>query len=172
MRVLGFAGYSGSGKTTLIEVLIPLLRAQGLDIALIKHAHHAFDIDTPGKDSWRHRKAGARQVLIGSDQRWALMHELQGAAEPTLADHLRQLAPCDLVLVEGFKRDAVPKIEIRRQGHDAPPLAPQDPWIFAIASDAPVLEQHLPWLDLNDPPQIAGFIGAWLQRPAPPGSVA
>ena len=164
MDVLGFAGYSGSGKTTLIEALIPALDERGLAVAVIKHAHHEFDVDTPGKDSWRHRKAGAREVLVTSAQRWALMHELAGETEPTLAQHLARLAPCDLVIVEGFKREPVPKIEIRRAEHPGPLLAPADPWIIAIASDQPVAGGPLPMLDLNDPPAIADFVVEWLGR--------
>ena len=162
--MLGFAGWSGSGKTTLIERLIPVLRERGLTVSLVKHAHHDFDIDLPGKDSWRHRKAGALEVLVCSDQRWALMHELRGAAAPTLHEHLRRLAPCDLVLVEGFKRDPVPKIEIRRSAHPAPLLAPADSWIIAIASDLPLAGESLPVLDLDDIPALADFVTTWLAR--------
>ncbi len=163
MHVLGFAGFSGSGKTTLIEQLIPLLGAAGIRVSLIKHAHHDFDIDTPGKDSWRHRKAGAHEVLITSGQRWALMHELRGAPEPGLSHQLRQLSPCDLVVVEGFKRESFAKIEVRRAAHPTPALAPEDPWIIAVASDQPLQEGALPVLDLNDPGKIADFILAWLR---------
>ncbi len=174
MPILGFAGWSGSGKTTLIERLIPLLRARGLTVSLIKHAHHDFDVDVPGKDSWRHRKAGAQEVLVCSDRRWALMHELRADPEPSLQDHLRRLAPCDLVLVEGFKRDPVPKIEVRRAAHAAPLLAPSDPWIIAIASDRPLEGEALPVLDLNDVPAMAGFVAGWLKHAgrAPTGGTA
>lgn len=157
MKVFGFAGYSGSGKTTLLEQLIPFFRAQGLQLALIKHAHHDFDIDQPGKDSYRHRKAGAAEVLITSDRRWALMHELNGAPEPDLATHLARLSPCDLVLVEGFKRAALPKLEIHRAANGKPLLFPQDPHIIAIASDTP-LETALPLFDLNAVEPIGQFI--------------
>ncbi len=157
MKVFGFAGYSGSGKTTLLEQLIPFFTAQGLKLALIKHAHHDFDIDQPGKDSFRHRKAGAAEVLITSDQRWALMHELNGAAEPNLEAHLSRLSPCDLVLVEGFKHAALPKLEIYRAANGKPLLFPQDPHIIAIATDSPI-ETSLPQFDLNAVVSVGQFI--------------
>lgn len=157
-KVFGFAGWSGSGKTTLIEWLIPRLIAGGQRVSLIKHAHHDFDIDQPGKDSWRHRHAGASEVLISSDQRWALMHELRGAEEPTLAEHLARLSPCDLVLVEGFKREPIPKLEIHRPSLGKPLLFPDDPHIVAVASDDSALDTTLPRFDLNDVAGIATFI--------------
>ncbi len=163
-KVFGFAGWSGSGKTTLIEQLIPELIAGGLRVSLIKHAHHEFDIDQPGKDSWRHRHAGASEVLVTSGQRWALMHELRGAAEPTLAEHLSRLSPCDLVLVEGFKREAIPKLEIHRPGVGKPLLFPDDPHIVAVASDT-ALDTTLPRFDLNDVAGIANFIRNFHQKP-------
>jgi molybdopterin-guanine dinucleotide biosynthesis protein B len=173
MHPLGFAGFSGSGKTTLIEALIPLLRASGLSVSLVKHAHHEFDVDVPGKDSWRHRRAGAQEVLVTSGQRWALMHELRGREEPSLTEHLARMSPCDLVLVEGFKRDPFAKIEVRRQAFPAPLLAPEDPWIIAIASDRALEGESLPVLDLNDPRAIALFIVSWLaQRSAGQGEQA
>lgn len=156
-KVFGFAGYSGSGKTTLIEKLIPYFTRQGLRVALIKHAHHDFDIDQPGKDSFRHRKAGAAEILITSDQRWALMHELRGAPEPDLASHLARLSPCDLVLVEGFKHAPIPKLEIYRTANGKPLLFPQDPHIIAVASD-PLLATTLPNFDLNALESIGQFI--------------
>jgi molybdopterin-guanine dinucleotide biosynthesis protein B len=156
-KVFGFAGWSGSGKTTLIEKLIPEFVGCGLRVSLIKHAHHDFDVDQPGKDSHRHRQAGASEVLVTSAKRWALMHELRGADEPPLADHLARLAPCDLVLVEGFKREAIPKLEIHRPSLGKPLLYPDDAQVVAIASDTP-LETHLPRFDLNDIPAIAAFI--------------
>ncbi len=156
-KVFGFAGYSGSGKTTLLEQLIPYFTGVGLRLALIKHAHHDFDIDQPGKDSFRHRKAGANQVLITSDQRWALMHELQGAPEPDLTAHLARLSPCDLVLVEGFKHAAIPKLEIHRTANAKPWLFPQDTRIIAIASDSR-LKTTLPLFDLNAVESIGQFI--------------
>ena len=117
MIVFGIAGWSGSGKTTLIEKLIPVFNARGLSVSVIKHAHHGFDLDKPGKDSYRHREAGASQVLMLSNDRWVLMHELRGEPEPTLEDQLRVLSPCDVVLIEGFKAAAVPKVEVHRPAH-------------------------------------------------------
>lgn len=157
MHVFGLAGYSGSGKTTLLERLIPFFTGQGLTLALIKHAHHDFDIDQPGKDSYRHRQAGAAEVLVSSAQRWALMHELRGADEPGLQAHLTRLSPCDLVLVEGFKREPIPKLEIHRQANAKPLLFTQDPHIVAIATDAPI-ETTLPRFDLNAIEAIGFFI--------------
>jgi molybdopterin-guanine dinucleotide biosynthesis protein B len=157
MRVFGIAGFSGSGKTTLIEQLIPLFGARGLVVSLIKHAHHAFDIDHPGKDSWRHRKAGCQEVLISSGQRWALMHELRGTPEPKMEEALARLSPCDLVLVEGFKYAPIPKLEVYRASVGKPMLHPYDKHIVAVASDEP-LETPLPVLDLRDAPAIAAFI--------------
>jgi molybdopterin-guanine dinucleotide biosynthesis adapter protein len=158
LKVIGFAGYSGSGKTTLIEKVIPCLVKAGLRVSLIKHAHHAFDIDQPGKDSYRHRMAGCTEVLIGSNVRWALMHELHGAAEPTLEDQLKRLSPCDIVLVEGFKREAIPKIEIHRKAAAAAPLIyPEDPSVVAVATDEP-LATELPQLDVNDERAVADFV--------------
>lgn len=156
-KVFGFAGWSGSGKTTLIEHLIPVLIAGGLRVSLIKHAHHDFDVDQPGKDSYRHRHAGAAEVLISSGMRWALMHELRGAEEPALDEHLARLSPCDLVLVEGFKREPIPKLEIHRPSVGKPLLFPDDSHIVAIASDEPV-DTSLPRFDLNDVAAIANFI--------------
>lgn len=155
--VLGFAGWSGSGKTTLIEQLLPCLVQRKLKIALIKHAHHDFDIDHEGKDSWRHRKAGASQVLVSSQRRWALMHELDGADEPSLNEHLARLGPCDLVIVEGYKQEPIPKIEIHRPALGNPLLASSDPHIIAVASDEK-LDCPVPRFDLNKPLMIADFI--------------
>lgn len=157
MKVIGMAGWSGSGKTTLVEQVIDLLQARGLAVSLIKHAHHDFEIDHPGKDSYRHRHAGCREVLITSAKRWAVVHELRGREELTLEDALAQLSPCDLVIVEGFKREAIAKIEIYRAEIGKPLLFPNDPYIIAVASDAPV-ETTLPLLDLNQPAVIADFI--------------
>ena len=157
MKIFGFAGYSGSGKTTLIEQLIPLFTARGLRVSLIKHAHHTFDVDTPGKDSYRHRHAGCTEVLVTSSRRWVLMHELRGAEEPDLSEQLMHLSPCDLVLVEGFKHDPIAKIEVYRAVTGEPLLHPHDANIVAVASDA-VLDTKLPWLDLNQPVQIAAFM--------------
>ncbi len=157
MKIFGFAGYSGSGKTTLIEKLLPLLTASGLRVSLIKHAHHTFDVDTPGKDSYRHRHAGCTEVLVTSSRRWVLMHELRGAAEPDLNEQLMHLSPCDLVLVEGFKHDPIPKIDVSRAHVGEPLLHPHDKNIVAVASDAP-LDTKLPQLDLNQPSQVAQFL--------------
>lgn len=155
--MFGFAGWSGSGKTTLIEQLIPRFVACGLTVSLVKHAHHAFDVDQPGKDSWRHRQAGAAEVLLASDRRWALMHELRGAGEPTLAQLLARLSPCDLVLVEGYKRHPIAKLEVHRPALGKPLLHPDDAHIVAVAADAPI-DTPLPRLDLNRPDAVAAFV--------------
>jgi molybdopterin-guanine dinucleotide biosynthesis protein B len=136
MRAIGFTGWSGAGKTTLIVKLIPELNRRGLSVSTIKHAHHNFDLDQPGKDSYEHRAAGAEEVLVASANRVALMRELRGAPEPSLAELLRLLKDVDLVLVEGFKRDPLPKIEIFRAGNGKPPLYPEDPNIVAVISDS------------------------------------
>jgi molybdopterin-guanine dinucleotide biosynthesis protein B len=157
MKTFGFAGWSGSGKTTLIEKLIPLFRGRGLSVSLIKHAHHTFDVDHPGKDSYRHRQAGATEVLVTSSRRWVLMHELRGAHEPSFEEQVKHLAPCDLLIVEGFKHAAIPKLEVWRAVTGEALLHPNDPHIVAVASDVKV-ETRLPCLELNDPPAIADFI--------------
>ena len=157
MKIFGIAGYSGSGKTTLIEKLIPLLTARGLAVSLVKHAHHTFDVDQPGKDSWRHRHAGCNEVLVTSSRRWALMHELRGAPEPVLADLIKHVAPCDLVLIEGFKREPIPKLEVYRRVVGESPLYPQDAHVVAVASDQAVNTQ-LPQFNIDDAVAIAGFI--------------
>jgi len=158
MKLVGLAGWSGSGKTTLLARLIPLITARGLSVSTIKHAHHAFDVDQPGKDSWVHRQAGATEVLVASSQRFALMHELRGAPEPTLEELLRKLTPVDIVFVEGFKRDPCPKIEVHRPETGKPLLCPDDPWIVALASPERVLDAPTPWLPLDEPDRIADFI--------------
>jgi molybdopterin-guanine dinucleotide biosynthesis adapter protein len=160
VRVFGFAGWSGSGKTTLIERVIPMLSSRGLRISLVKHAHHSFDLDQPGKDSFRHRKAGCSEVLVSSAIRWALMHELQGVPELTLPQALARLSPCDLVLVEGYKAHPIPKLEIWRESVGKPLLHPQDPHILAIATDAPAFfaGSHIPAFALDDLDEIATFI--------------
>jgi molybdopterin-guanine dinucleotide biosynthesis adapter protein len=157
MKAFGFAGYSGSGKTTLIEQLIPRLLQKGLRVSVIKHAHHSFDVDKPGKDSYRHREAGAGEVLITSSNRWVLMHELKGVPEPGLHEQLKHLSPCDLVLVEGYKREAMPKLEIHRRDSGDPLLYPHDRNIVAVATDEP-FTAPLPVLDLNDYDAIVEFI--------------
>ncbi len=161
MNVFGIAGYSGSGKTTLLEKLIPVLTARGLKVSVIKHAHHGFDIDRPGKDSYRHREAGASEVLLACNDRWALMHERRTEAETTLSELLGRLSPCDLVLIEGFKQEPVPKLEVYRPENGKPPLFPERNDIVAVASDA-ALDTALPVLPLNDMNAIADFVMARL----------
>jgi molybdopterin-guanine dinucleotide biosynthesis protein B len=156
--VFGFAGWSGAGKTTLIRKVIARLAGQGLRIATIKHAHHDFDIDHPGKDSWEHRKAGAAEVLVVSDTRWALMHELNGEPEPALTELLAKLAPADIVLIEGFKRSPIPKLEVFRSANDKPALHPSDASIIAIAADIAFPDAGRPVLALDDGDAIAEFV--------------
>ena len=158
MRVIGFAGWSGAGKTTLLLRLIPHLVGLGHRVSTMKHAHHGFDVDQPGKDSWEHRQAGASEVLVASATRWALMHEHRGAAEPSLQDLLAQLGPADLVLVEGFKREAHPKIEVFRAANAKPLLHPADPTIAAIACDISLPDALVPTLPLDDIPAIAAAV--------------
>ena len=159
-NVIGITGWKNAGKTTLVEKLVARFSQMGLKIATVKHAHHEFDIDHDGTDSYRHRKAGAQEVAIVSARRWALMHELEGEGEPPLADVLARLAPCDLVIVEGYKREGHAKIEVRR-GKAGSPLAPDDASIIAIAADGPNQGGTLPVFDLNDEKGLARFI---LQR--------
>jgi len=163
MKVIGLAGWSGAGKTTLLTRLIPHFIGEGLRVSVIKHAHHHFDVDVPGKDSWRHREAGAAEVLVSSERRWALMHELRGAPEPRLPELLARLAPVDLVVVEGFKREPLRKIEVHRAANGKPLLFPDDPGIVGIAADTTV-ETRLPTVHLDD---IAG-IAAMMRRFAVP----
>ncbi len=160
MRIFGFAGWSGSGKTTLIERVIPQLIARGLTVSLIKHAHHSFDLDQPGKDSHRHRLAGCSEVLISSGLRWALMHELRGEVEMTLPEALGRLSPCDLVLIEGYKAYPLPKLEVWREAVGKPLLHPQDPHIVAIATDRPgtFAGGRIPAFSLDALDEIATFI--------------
>jgi molybdopterin-guanine dinucleotide biosynthesis adapter protein len=158
MRIFGIAGWSGSGKTTLMTALIPELLARAVTVSTVKHAHHAFDIDQPGKDSWRHREAGACEVMVASERRWALMHELRGTPEPSLDRLVAQMSPVDLILIEGFKRHPHPKIEVRRPSLGKPPLYPDDPSVVAVASDEPLPELALPRLPLSDPAAVARFI--------------
>jgi len=159
MRVIGLAGWSGAGKTTLIVKLIPFLREKGLSVSTLKHAHHAFDVDQPGKDSYLHREAGASEVLVASSRRFALMHELRGAQEPSLAELLGRMAPVDLILVEGFKRDTHAKIEVHRAANEKPFLYPEDPMIAALATDVrEALPPHLPHAHLDDIKSIAALI--------------
>ena len=159
MKVFGLAGYSGAGKTTLLEALIPLFTARGLRVSLIKHTHHNFDVDRPGKDSYRHREAGAAEVMLVCDQRWAIMHELRGNPEPSFEEQLARLSPCDLVLVEGFKYTPIPKLEVHRPANGKPFIWPENQDVVAVASDAALeLPAHLAFLDLNDRDAIAAFI--------------
>lgn len=161
MKVFGIAGYSGSGKTTLLERVLPLLVREGLKVSVVKHAHHEFDVDRPGKDSYRHREAGATEVMITGVKRWVLMHELRGATEPELDDCLARLSPCDLVLVEGFKMQPIPKLEVHRAAANRPLLYPRDANVVAIATDEP-LATSLPQLDVDDSHAIAYFIMDYL----------
>jgi molybdopterin-guanine dinucleotide biosynthesis adapter protein len=159
MRVIGLAGWSGAGKTTLLTRLIPHWMAEGLRVSVIKHAHHSFDVDIPGKDSWLHRQSGAAEVLVSSGQRWALMHELRGAAEPKLPELLARMSRVDLVIVEGFKREPHRKIEVHRAANGKPMLFPNDPGIVGIASDT-AIETKLPVAHLDDIPAIAAMMQA------------
>lgn len=164
MKIVGLAGWSGSGKTTLVCKLIPALRRRGLSVSTVKHAHHNFDVDTPGKDSYEHRQAGATEVLVSSGNRWALMHELRDEPEPGIDALLENLAPVDLVIIEGFKREGHQKLEVWRRSVGKPLLATEDPRILAICSDGPVPEADKlpqgprPVLDLNDTEAIVDFL--------------
>ena len=158
MRLIGLSGWSGSGKTTLLTALIPALIARGSTVSTIKHAHHAFDVDKPGKDSFVHREAGAHEVLISSERRWALMREHRGAPEPTLQELLPHLGEVDLVIVEGFKREAHPKIEIHRAVVGKRLLYPNDPGIVALASDPEIPDAPIPHVSLNDIKAIADLV--------------
>jgi molybdopterin-guanine dinucleotide biosynthesis adapter protein len=160
MRIIGLAGWSGSGKTTLVTNVIPVLVKRGLKVATVKHAHHEFDIDQPGKDSWLHRQAGASEVAIVSSRRWAIVHELGNDPEPPLGDVLAKLSPVDLVIVEGFKRHSHPKLEVYRAVVGKPLLHPDDDCIVAIATDAPLKEAQVPVLMLDDVESIANVLQA------------
>jgi molybdopterin-guanine dinucleotide biosynthesis adapter protein len=157
MKVIGLAGWSGAGKTTLLTRTIPQLQKQGVRVSVIKHAHHAFDVDVPGKDSWRHREAGAAEVLVSSSQCWALMHELRGGAEPRLSELLARMSPVDLVVVEGFKREPHRKIEVYRAANEKPLLFPDDPGIVGIATDTAV-ESKLPTAHLDNIEAVAAMM--------------
>lgn len=158
-RVFGITGWKNSGKTTLTERLVGELTRRGWNVSTVKHAHHDFDIDKEGADSFRHRQAGAREVAIVSARRWALMHELRGEDEPSLQTVLSRLAPCDLVLVEGYKRESHKKIETRRrEARDTRPLSLEDPSILAVASDSALPHETLPVFEIDDVPAIADFI--------------
>lgn len=165
-RVLGIVGWSGSGKTTLITKLIPVLRERGIRVATIKHAHHKFDVDQPGKDSYEHRKAGACEVIVSSARRWAQMHEVGDEGEPTLSELLAKVSSCELILVEGFKTGRHPKLEVFREAAGNTPLHPDDRRIVAVASDRSFPEAAIPVADLNDIPALADLILA-LAEPLP-----
>jgi molybdopterin-guanine dinucleotide biosynthesis protein MobB len=167
MKVIGIAGFSGSGKTTLIEKIVPEFVRDGLRVSLIKHAHHEFDVDHPGKDSYRHRHAGCTEVMVISGRRWVLMHELRGNPEPSLQEQLRHLGPCELVIVEGYKNQAIPKIEVHRRAANAPLLYPEDRNVVAIATDEP-LDTKLPQFGLDDIAGISRFISRHLALERPP----
>lgn len=167
MKVLGLTGWSGAGKTTLLTQLIPLLTARGLSVSTIKHAHHTFDVDKPGKDSYRHRAAGATEVLIASAARWALMHENREAAEPGLDTLLAHLSPVDLVLVEGFKGEGHQKIEVHREGLDKPLLCRDDESFIALAANYRPPGLDLPLLDLDDIGMVADFVVEFCRSEGP-----
>jgi molybdopterin-guanine dinucleotide biosynthesis protein B len=158
MRIIGLAGWSGSGKTTLIKKLIPRLIARGIAVSTLKHAHHGFDLDQTGKDSFFHRTAGATEVIISSAKRWAILHELREQPEWDLAALVGKMSPVDLVLVEGFKRDAFPKLEIHRIANGKPLIHPEDPHIVAVASDSALPAAQVPVVDLNDIEAIADLL--------------
>lgn len=160
MRIIGLAGWSGSGKTTLVTKVIPVLVRRGLKVATVKHAHHDFDTDQPGKDSWLHRQAGASEVAIVSSRRWAIVHELGDEAEPPLFDILAKLSPADLVIVEGFKRLSHPKLEVFRAVVGKPLLHPDDDCIVAVATDAPLPQAQVPVLSLDDIEGLANVLQA------------
>ncbi len=165
MKVLGIVGWSGSGKTTLLVALLPLLRARGLTVSTIKHAHHGFDMDRPGKDTYRHREAGAHEVLVASGTRWALLHEVAGP-EPTLPDLLTKLDSVDIVLVEGFKAHPYPKLEVYRPALGKPPIWPDAPDVVAVATDQPIDCGARTTLPLNDPAAIARWVLHHANTPA------
>ena len=158
MRVIGLAGWSGAGKTTLLARAIPVLTKRGLRVSTVKHAHHGFDVDIPGKDSHTHRQAGASEVFVSSSARWAHIHELRGEAEPNLTDIFPRMTPVDLVIVEGFKRERHPKLEIYRAAIGKPLLHPDDDWIVALTSDGPVAEARVPLIPLDDIEKIVDVL--------------
>jgi molybdopterin-guanine dinucleotide biosynthesis protein B len=161
VKVLGIVGWSGSGKTTLLTALLPLLKARGLTISTVKHTHHGFDMDRPGKDTFRHREAGAQEVLVASGERWALLHELSGP-EPRLPELLARMQPVDLVLVEGFKTHPFPKLEVHRPALGKPPIWHTEPDIVAVAADAPLATCDRTLLALNDPAGVAEWLVQFL----------
>jgi len=169
MRIIGLAGWSGSGKTTLVTKLIPRLIERGVRVSTLKHAHHGFDLDQPGKDSFFHRAAGATEVIISSARRWAVLHELREEPEWDLRALVAKMSPVDLILVEGFKRDAFPKLEIHRAANGKPLIHPDDPHIVAIASDVVLPQAKVPVVDLNDIEAIADLL---LKRAVPASQAA
>ncbi|MFO1047216.1 MAG: molybdopterin-guanine dinucleotide biosynthesis protein B [Geminicoccaceae bacterium] len=158
MRVFGVVGWKNNGKTTLVERLVAHLTAEGMRVSTVKHAHHEVDLDQPGKDTWRHREAGAEEVVLATARRWAVIHELRGAAEPSLDELLARMTPVDLVLVEGFKRFPHPKLEVHRRERGTPLLAAEDPSIVGVASDEPLPAIALPQFQLDDIAAIARFV--------------
>lgn len=167
MNVLGIVGWSGSGKTTLLTAMLPLLRQRGLTVSTVKHTHHGFDMDRPGKDSYRHREAGAHEVLVAAGRRWVLLHENDGP-EPPLPTLLERMEKVDLVLVEGFKSHPFPKLEVHRPSLGKPPIWPGQPDIAAVASDAPVPNCARAVLPLNDPATVAEFVLSIMRGPNSP----
>lgn len=176
MQAIGIAGWSGAGKTTLVERLIPRLTALGKRVATVKHAHHGFDLDTPGKDSWRHRQAGASKVLLLSNARWALLTELRGAPEPDWATQWQLLAPCDFVLVEGFKAAPIPKLEVYRPALGKPPIWPQEPAVAVVATPGGLLPAcDRPVVDLDDLDAVVAAVlehAVWVAGQQQPGLLA
>jgi len=171
MRIIGLAGWSGAGKTTLVAKLIPSITARGLTVSTLKHAHHAFDVDQPGKDSYMHRMAGATEVLVSSQNRFALMRELRGAPELALPELLAKLTPVDLVIIEGYKRDPHPKLEVFRVGVGKPLIHPDDPHVVAIASDVALPEMRVPRVPLDDTEAIIDILLKHAAAPPrPPGA--
>ena len=165
MLVIGIAGWSGAGKTTLIAKVIPVLNKRGVKVATVKHAHHGFDVDQPGKDSWTHRQAGAHEVAIVSSRRWAIVHELREEGEPSLAEVLAKLSPVDLVIVESFKSHCHPKLEVFRAAVGKPPMHPLDDSIVAVATDAPLPDAQVPVLMLDNVELVANLLQANARRP-------
>ncbi len=164
-KVIGVAGFKNAGKTTLVEKLVVELSRRGYRVSTVKHAHHSFDIDHEGRDSFRHRKAGATEVAVVSRQRWAIIHEMRGGAEPSLAEILAKLAPCDLVIVEGYKRDAHDKIEVRNILLDHPKLAGEDPTVVAVAANGVIAGLPVPQFDRDDVSALASFIEKHVELP-------
>lgn len=158
MKVMGIVGWSGSGKTSLLVELLPFIKNRGLTVSTMKHAHHRFDVDKPGKDSFRHREAGASEVLVVTSSRWVLMHESREEPEPSIEALIERMTPVDLLLIEGFKTHRHPKLEIHRESEGKPLLCPQDPEIVAVATDRPLPALRVPQLDLNNPGAIVEFI--------------